>query len=176
MHFTLCICRTMSYYYYLDQYKYLGMHVVKDDILVSKFYGVLCIASLVFRCLSGLIFQKLGLRKFNILNFSLILVYEFVFFAFGQHDPTMFLVTMLLIGAFTGCSSYCNNICIYALYETPTAIQIVCYFETYFLLGTIITSILNYFFEHQGNIQPIILILATCEGLCLFYCIFFLKE
>ena len=86
----------------------------------------------------------------------------------------MFFVTMFLIRSITGFTAYSNYMCIYAIYGTKMAIKLIFYFETYYILSTLLSSWLNYIFEDKGDITNIIIIFSTLEVLCLGYSIFFL--
>ena len=170
------MAKTLSYYYYVDMYKYLAMHMTDDDKLAQTMYGVMAIECCVGRFVSGWIFTKLGIRKTLILNLGLNVASELLYLFFGQFNLVMFFLTFMIIRTVSSINMYSNYTIPFSIYGTKKAIRVVCYFDSFYGLVIIIASVLNYFFDHAGKIQGVIVTFFVVESVALFYSVVYLKE
>ena len=175
-YFLICLVRTSSYLYYIDNFKYLALNFISNDKTISLVYGVMSLPDMLMKILSGYIFTYLNLKKSTILNFSMIIFYEILLYNFVRGTETVFFAVFMWIRFSVAFTQFLNFLTPYSLWGTIGAIEKVGTFENYYWLSVLLYCVLNYFLFEDGNLYPIIWFFLSCEVSLFFVLLFFIKD
>ena len=80
--FLISLIRTSSYFYYIDNFKYIAMHFMNSDRNISLMYSIMTVPNIVVKLLSGFAFNKMGLKLSATVNLCMVIVYELLLLNF----------------------------------------------------------------------------------------------
>ena len=88
--------------YFTDNYKYMGMYIVKNDRLISIVLSISSLTNLAGRVLGAMLYKKLGLKYetllLNLMGISISLGFIF----FGYKNAYVYILLGLLTRMMTG--------------------------------------------------------------------------
>ena len=146
-----------SLYYFIDNYKIIAFHVIKNDSLISLSISVQCIFALFCQFIFNFVWKKFGFfQTYNIISIIILLFHIFYLLLSVRSGFFMFLnaivnriVTQFMIG--------CINFTKFGLFEGKVAVYISKAVDLNFTFAMIVSIFFNYLFFSQEDISTIFL-------------------
>lgn len=148
--YAICFFRMTALAYYIDNFKVIGLYMVRDDELINNTWGMAAISGFVANFSASYIWRKFDMIYSYYLLFGLSLLLLVTFQFFGD-NRFYFVFFGLLLRYDININRIFNYYSLFEIYRANVAMQLSKWFETVNTFGFVIVILLNDLLVSGGN-------------------------